>query len=877
MGNLVRLGSPTAEVAVVEIRKVQQRPGTGFDTRALSLLGGTFKDAGYSWNRVASYSLTFTTNEERNAELGKLFGFLKNHKIVISLGAMAMQALCQTKKTIGEYAGSLTWNDTLNIWVIPSYHPSSVVYGPRETMNKRFDEFDFLYDHVHRTVDLLTGKLDWPNPETRMDPCPRIFVGHNGVQIQDGDLAKSWSGYWESTEEEAIKAIRKFSSWLAKIEDSDSPVIFSLDTESRGLNPLQFNAFTMIQVYDGEEAWAFNSGVVKHPSVLHLVQEFLTHPNVRFVLHNTQHDRKVIWHALSVSLEDRDVDTLALALGITEKGSQTGLKYLSRQYLNAPFYEEALDQWLDPNATDYSHIPPDVLANYGNLDVYYTYHLMPILAQKVQKEGTGKSVRELLLPAQRVFAEMGYEGITTDLDYCERMSAEWDPKIKAAIKRVQDYARSQGFPNNPNIVKGASYKVPCKCVPVKDTFKLEGARCTSYRKILREAGVFLEECSRCEGKRYITKYDTTLNVNSSSHMQHLCFDILGMRELPFEGRTTKKGFWKLNANHELAQMVAEYKELQYLQRNFLDAMQGFVKEDGRVHPNFLLFGTKTGRLSVREPAMQTVPKHGSNAKVVRKAFKPDDEDSLIVDIDYKSLEMFIAHHLTKDPTLLEVLLGEWDAHTALAAKIYNKPPELVTPEERQSVKPVNFGAGYGISGFKLSLDPAMEKATGGDKDKAQKFLDEFWDMYSTWSATCETWKRQALTEQYLMTEMGRKRRWNLITPENISKVKNQAMNFKGQSLASDLCLSSLLTLHPLLKEKGWGRVLLSVHDSLVFSLKKATIHEAISVICEIMTTPPFETDTPFAVDVELGPNYGEKEPYNPETDYTTWQFVPPAK
>jgi DNA polymerase-1 len=339
-----------------------------------------------------------------------------------------------------------------------------------------------------------------------------------------------------------------------------------------------------------------------------------------------------------------------------------------------------------------------------------------------------------------------------------------------------------------------------------------------------------------------------------------------MEELPMEGRTTAKDFWKLNGNHEFAKLVAEYKEMLYLRRNFLDAMPKLVDDSGYLHPSIKPWGTKTGRLAVTDPAMQTIPKHGDNAKAVRKLFLPDAGD-LVVDIDYSSLEMYIAHHLTGDEKLLENLLGEWDVHTVLAAFVYGKNPEDVTPEERQSVKPVNFGAGYGISAFKLALDPAMEAATGGDSAKAQEFLDAFWDMYSTWRDVGEEWKAQALNEQYLMTEMGRKRRWNVITADNYNKVKNQAMNFKGQSLASDLCLTSLIKLEKVLPERGWGRVLISVHDSIVFSIHKDKIHEAIPYIIQVMTTPPFETTTPFKVDVSVGYNYGETEPYDSETDY----------
>ncbi len=645
------------------------------------------------------------------------------------------------------------------------------------------------------------------------------------------------------------------------------PIKFAIDTEARDLNVFRENHLLMVQVYDGITAYAFNIGVLNHPRVRPLFEQFLKHPQARWILWNTKFDRQVLFHNFGVSLEDRDIDGMVLAMGITEKGKQCGLKYRSRQDLNAPFYEEALDQWVDRNAVDYSCIPPDVLAEYGCKDVYYTFEEIPLLAKRVKKEGTTKVI-PLLMDAQRTLADVEYQGMSVDLEYARKKSKEWEPLIEDAIRKVQDYARSVGFPRSDSGI-GRSYKSICDCVPESARGSLDGLRVLSYAKSLRDNNITLDSCERCGDKRYVSELDIALNVNSPQQMQHLCFDILGMKRLDTEPNSTNKDFWSLNGNHDLARLVAEYKELQFLRRNFLEGMQRFVAEDGKVHPDFLLFGTKTGRLAIHNPAAQTLPQHSENAKVVKKIIVAD-KDCLIVNADYSALEMFVAHHLTGDPVLLENLLGEWDVHTALAARVYDKNPSDVTPEERKSVKSVNFGAGYGISGFKLALDPAMELATGGDPEVAQRFIDAFWEMYSVWFDRCEVWRDQAQQLQYLTTEMGRKRRWNLITKDNKNKVNNQAINFPGQSLASDLCLSSLIKLHKQLQDRGWGRVLLTVHDSLVFNIRKENIHEAVALIVKEMATPPFETKTPFAVDVEIGKNYGDKGPYDSQKDYTTF-------
>lgn len=845
-------------IAVVEIRAGVN--GNGFDKRAEQLLAGSFQEAGLSYNKVARYSLTSRTNISKAQIQEFLEPLAGKHKLILALGSKPLEALCSTKKTMKDYAGSLTWNTDLESWVLPSFHPSVVYVGPKETLNSRYDEFDYLYDHIFRAVDLVTGRRQFPNPEG-LD-LDWEFIGHDG----HSDDEKRWTGYYEYNIQEVDRAQEVFTHWLGLLDSArvdDHTVKFAIDTESRNLNVFRDGAFLMLQVYDGTKAYAFNRDVLHFPSVKPLVKKFLSHGAARFALWNTKYDRQVLWHEFRTNLEDRDIDGMVLSMGITEKGRQCGLKYRSRQDLDAPFYEEALDQWLNKEDIDYSMIPPSVLAEYGCKDVYYTYHEIPILAQRVQAEGTSKVI-PLLMDAQRTLGDVEYQGMNVDLEFATSTSGEWLPKIDAAIKVVQDYARDHGFPR-PESGIGAAYKTVCECVPVRGHFHLETAKSvSSYNKLLREASFELADCESCKNKRYVTRMDTTLNVNSPTQMNHLCFDILDMKRLPYDPESCGKEFWKLNGNHRLAELVSEYKELQYLRRNFLEGVQRFVAEDGKVHPDFLLFGTKTGRLAIHRPAMQTVPQHGENAKVAKRLFIPDDDQSLIVNVDYKSLEMFMAHHLTGDPVLLENLLGDWDVHTALAAKVYSKDPGSVTPEERQSVKSVNFGAGYGISGFKLALDPAMEQATGGDPDVAQQFIDTFWNMYSVWSAKCDYWRELAHTQQFVSTEMGRKRRWNLITADNKNKVNNQAINFPGQSMASDLCLSSLIQLHKLLQEKGWGRVLLTVHDSIVFHIRKQYLHEAVTLIKKVMATPPFPTETPFGVDVEVGYNYGDKESYDPE-------------
>lgn len=815
---------------------------TELTNETLSIVEAVFEEHQFPTDKIDYLHAT------RKAQLEELNGY----DLIITFGAEAMHKLCHTEYTIKEYAGCLTWNEDLKTWVLPTMHPNRIY-------QEFYGDFDITYAHLRRAIDMCNGVLDWPTEEDRN--LSWTFYGHNGAgwDPKDGYNPVVWSGYFEATQEEISGARYTLEDWLHKLDFVDQPILFAVDTESFNLDHLQ--PLTMIQVFDGERGYAFNWGVVQE--MIDLWVRFFTHPNARFVWHNIKHDAKMLrqWLGVYIDVDDeRHDDTLAWALGLTEKLKMAGLKYLARQYCNAPFWDEGLKKWLSNDKTkiNYGHIRPDVLAEYGCLDVFYTYKLSYILRKLVEREGTTRLVLNTLLPAQRTFADLEFEGIHVDMDYARTLQEEWEPVIESAIKEVQEYARNAGFPRDPGLVKGQIFREICKCVPVSLHSVLDGARCTSYAKILREEHKHNPRCTDCNQRRYIRRIDDTINVRSNLQMQHLCFDVLEM-DMTWEGRKTNKYFWEINQSHEFAKLVAKYRELDYLNRNIIQGFGRFVRADGKIHPDFLVGGTSTGRLAVHDPAMQTVPARSKTGKKVKRLFKPD-EGCILINVDYSNLELYMAHHLTKDEALLQAL--EKDMHRTTAAAMYMKAYEDVTAEERQSAKPVNFGAGYNIKAKKLSRDKNLISITQGQASKAQQFLDAFWGTYRDWDVFRKAWIDEAKANCELRTEMGRVRRWSLITRDNVWKVENQATNFKGQSMASDLTLMSLIQLNKQLKQNGWGRVMLSVHDSIVFSVRPAHLHEAVSLIKSIMTTPVFETTTPFKVDVEVGLTYGSVYPYS---------------
>jgi uracil-DNA glycosylase len=789
-------------------------------------------------------------------------------KVIVPVGATAASVFTGGER-ISEVQGAMfRWKGK---WVIPTYHPAAVLHGGTGF-------YDDIWNTTRRVGMLVNGELPFPNPEGVQ--LNYTWFGHRGEKIDleyRGRKFWTWTGYWQTDEAECRPARAALRSLL--VLANKGPIELALDTEGRSTS--RFEPLTMIQIGNTEWQWAFNWAVVDR--MKDLMKAVLEHPNITWDLWNIAHDRKPLRHWLGVELGERDRDGMVYALGLTEKGEQTSLKYQARQWLNADYYERELQEWLPSKECPFDCVPPDVLAKYGCHDIYNTHALVAggILPDLVEKEGTSALCHQttgLLHRAQRAFDLWEYDGTFVDKEYADGLEEEWVPIIDAAVAKVQDYAATQGFPKDPKATSAQTMGIPCPecCSLGHETYDWEpGPDRKLWREELKQTEFGDPSCKRCMKRRFVLVPDNRLNVRSYIQMQHLCFDILRMRQGP-DGRSCNEAFWEANATHPLTKLVGAYRELDHLLRNYVRGISDDIGPDGMIHPDFLLFGTVTGRLAIHNPPLQTLPKWGTDPKLsamIRKLFAADSDEYLIVDVDYKNLELFVAWHYSGDENLARALTVQ-DFHTATAAAIFNRTYEwMTTPANKKEAgylrfnsKFVTFGIAYGRQAYSLAQGE-LKEITGGSEREAQKYVDRFWQLYPKYAKQYVAWQDEALLKQELTTTLGRKRRWRLIMPNMVNGIKNQAVNFPIQSLASDICLSAGIRLTHALRERGWGRVLFTVHDSLVFMIKKAHIHEAVALIESEMTTPEFETVAKFQVDIEVGPNLGEVEAYDPNRNY----------
>ncbi len=682
-------------------------------------------------------------------------------KIVIALGGVSANVLLKSDEKITTIQGSMQWSDELNAFVIPTFHPASVLYG--STGN-----FDAILAAIKRAGKLIRGEVPMPVPNE---------VIHFTHARTAGEVSK------------ALTAMSKCES-------------LALDVETEALTDPDYTLL-MVQASDGaNNTWVLDASTPGKRGRPLLTKrnrikfaKMLNSERTTWILHNMQFDFQYLQHHFGTVPAKAD-DTMAMALCLTEKGEEVGLKRLAREWLNAPFYEAEIKQHIYGNKSMAS-IPRDVLAKYGAQDVIYTHRLRDILSPLVDEADSRFLYEEILLPTQRSFAEMRSLGTMIDSEYATELYDYWKPIVDTAKEDLRDFADEWGF----------------------DASKV-----------------------------VVNPKDKRLLPTSAKQKAHLIYDLMGYKrppKLPYKiaPRTTGKEFREYYKEEPVVKLLENFVHTEYLLNNYVIGLPKAMWPDQRVHPDFLLYGTVTGRPSIRDPALQTIPREdsiGDKMGSIKKMFIAPPGYT-IVEADYSQLEVRVAWHYTGDVALGEACLSE-DVHTMMASRIHNKSFDLVTPDERQGSKTTTFRLMYG--GY-------------GRTPAEVAYIEEYWARYPDFAYWWHEIREQVLETGELRSTLGRTRRWKLLTPDMVNHVQNQAVNFPIQSLASDMCLMALNKLNRELRAREWGSALFTVYDSILFEIKDEFLMPAIEMIQDVMTTPTYETQAVFHVDIKAGQNWGE--------------------
>jgi len=353
-----------------------------------------------------------------------------------------------------------------------------------------------------------------------------------------------------------------------------------------------------------------------------------------------------------------------------------------------------------------------------------------------------------------------------------------------------------------------------------------------------------EEIHRLAGKVF--------NINSPSQLGTILFEDL---ELP-HGRKTKTGYStdikvleKLAAKHDLPARVIHYRNLSKLLSTYVDKLSELADETtARVHTSFNQAVTATGRLSSSNPNMQNIPIRTEEGNRIRRAFVPAD-DLYFLSADYSQIDLRVMAHYSQDKALLQAFQSGADIHSRTAAQIFSISEMLVNADMRRVAKSINFGIVYGMSAFGLSAQLEISRK------EAQQFIDRYFNHYAGVKVFMEKVVEQAREDGYVTTLLNRRRAVPEIDSTNRVRrefAERTAINTPIQGTAADIIKLAMVAVEPALKKEGLSaRLLLQVHDELVFELPEPEIEKTKDVVRKVMESA-MQLDVPLVVNFEQG-------------------------
>jgi len=418
--------------------------------------------------------------------------------------------------------------------------------------------------------------------------------------------------------------------------------------------------------------------------------------------------------------------------------------------------------------------------------------LYPLMQEKLVAANLDKLYSGIELPLTRVLSEMEMNGIKVDLAALTAMSETMGEQVDALLDEIYDLA----------------------------------------------------------GKEF--------NVNSTKQLGQILFEKLNLPVI----KKNKTGYStdaevleKLSGTHPIIDKLLEYRTIVKLKSTYLDGLKGLIHpRTGRLHTSFNQTVTATGRLSSSEPNLQNIPVRTEAGRRIRALFIPGEGWDYIMSADYSQIELRILAHMSGDEHLIAAFMNNEDIHARTAAKIAGIPLSEVTPAMRSRAKAVNFGIIYGISDYGLARD------IGISRQEAAQYIESYFAQYPKVKEYINKTVAQAHRDGYVSTLFDRRRYLPDIRSSNYNKrsfAERTAMNTPIQGTAADIIKKAMLNVHAALKANNLrSRLLLQVHDELVFEVVKEEVEQVKSIVKEAMEQS-VKLSVPLTVEIKLGKNWAE--------------------
>lgn len=491
------------------------------------------------------------------------------------------------------------------------------------------------------------------------------------------------------------------------------------------------------------------------------------------VAHNSKFDEHFAEN-IGLELTATD-DSLLLHFAADEEGPH-GLKALARRYFDADDYEQILEQYLPKKGASYSNIPWDILNTYLGLDVYYTWVIFQHLKSlAVSEEVLDRPYRATLMRLNRSAYKMERRGFKVDREYLSQVSWFLEEQLQDIQKEMNRIVGDEVNPRSPQQMSEIIYEflgVPYAPKPVFQNGKL-----------LKKTSV------------------------SQPALDHLA-------------KYNERGVL-IEYSDPFVDALFRYRRRFKILSSYVIPLLAGSRADGRVHANIQLFAAVTGRISIVDPALQTIPRSTSDmfGALLRAAFIPSP-GMLLIDADYSQAELRVWAALTGDPFLLDTYNNDRDLHSSTAEAIFGSE---WTKEQRVAAKNVNFEYVFGGGGmFNLMQKGYSERA-------AQDFMRRYNEVLTV----VEDWRARQVefmqSHGYIESIFGYRRRFPIITRNNLDDAKKASWNQPVQNVASTI---NLLAADELIQEHEMA-VMLPVHDNLVAEVPEDDAEADLKLMMEV--------------------------------------------
>ena len=592
------------------------------------------------------------------------------------------------------------------------------------------------------------------------------------------------------------KAIVGKENIMALVKELAAQKEICIDTETTGINANDVELVGLSFSYKKHEGFYVPiENEASAKKILPLFDALFKNKDILWIGQNLKYDFLVLkWYG--VELLGKTFDTM-LAHYVIEPEGRRSMDLLSAQYLGyEPISITELIGKKGKNQGTMRDVPLEQITEYAAEDADITLQLKNCFSPLIQKRGVEKVFNEVENPLVRVLVDMEFEGVKVDIDFLKEYSKvlEVDAKI-------------------------------------------------SEERVYKQAGV-------------------RFNLASPKQLGEVLFDIL---KLDPKAKKTKTGQYatgeevlqKMATKHKIVDDILNFRELTKLKSTYVDSIGELINpKTGRVHTSYAQSVAVTGRLSSINPNLQNIPIRTERGREIRKAFIAREKDRVLVSADYSQIELRIVAAISGDPNMCEAFKLGKDIHTATAAKIYGIEEASVTKEMRYKAKSVNFGIIYGQGAFGLAEN------LGISRTEAKEIIDNYKKEFPNIQLYMDQQINKAKEAGFVETLMGRKRWLRDINSSNFTVrgfAERNAINSPIQGSAADMIKLAMIKIHSEMKKTKWeSKMILQVHDELVFDAVKKELPELKELILKCMKgAMVLPNGVPVEAEVGVGKNWLE--------------------